>query len=339
MSWNSGATGEAAVNRVLVTGCCGFIGGHLMKSLASDGYESLGIDIRRPKSGAMLGWSFAECDLLDPMKLRSIVTDFAPDVVVHLAARTDLDGENVAAYSANVEGTRNLVAAVAAAGTVRRVLFASSQLVCRVGYVPRSDTDYCPLTPYGESKVLSENIVRENMPKTITWCLLRPTTIWGEGMSSHYQRFLGHLQAGRYFHLGKGPLFKSYGYVGNTVYQIMKFMNAESAQIHGRAFYLSDYERLSLTRWINQLAEALGSTPPRSVPVVVARTLGVGGDILNWMGFKTFPLNSFRVRNILTEYTFDMTETERICGAVPFTIDQGVSRMAQWFRELHAGEA
>jgi GlcNAc-P-P-Und epimerase len=168
---------------------------------------------------------------------------------------------------------------------------------------------------------------------------LRPTTIWGEGMSSHYQRFLGHLQAGRYFHLGKGPLFKSYGYVGNTVYQIMKFMSAESGQIHGKAFYLSDYEQLSLTAWINALAEALGTTPPRSVPVVVARILGVGGDILNWMGLKTFPLNSFRVRNILTEYTFDMTETERICGALPFTIDQGVSRTARWFRELRAGEA
>src|SRR5580698_1240787 len=157
--WNPGTTGEATVNRVLVTGCSGFMGGHLMKSLASDGYEALGIDIRPPRSGAMLGWSFAECDLLDAMKLRSTVSDFAPDVVVHLAARTDLDGENVAAYSANVEGTRNLVAAVAAAGTVRRVLFASSQLVCRVGYVPRSDTDYCPTNPYGESKVLSEGIV------------------------------------------------------------------------------------------------------------------------------------------------------------------------------------
>jgi GlcNAc-P-P-Und epimerase len=327
------------VNRVLVTGCSGFMGGHLMKSLASDGYEALGIDIRPPRSGAMLGWSFAECDLLDAMKLRSTVSDFAPDVVVHLAARTDLDGENVAAYSANVEGTRNLVAAVAAAPTVRRVLVASSQLVCRVGYVPRSDTDYCPVNPYGESKVLVENIVRENMPKTITWCLLRPTTIWGEGMSTHYQRFLGHLQAGRYFHLGKGPLFKSYGYIGNTVFQIMKFMNTESERIQGKTFYVSDYERLSLTKWIDQLAEALGSAPPRSVPVVVARILGVGGDILNGMGLKTFPLNSFRVRNILTEYTFDMTETEKICGALPFTIAEGVSRTARWFRELRAGEA
>ena len=324
------------MKRVLVTGCCGFIGGHLMKSLASNNYESLGVDIRPRRTGDMLGWSFAECDILDAERLRRIVTDFAPEVVVHLAARTDIDGKSLAAYSANVEGTRNLVAAVAAAGTVRRVLFASSQLVCRVGYVPRNDTDYCPVNPYGESKVLSEKIVRENMAKTITWCLLRPTTIWGEGMSRHYQRFLGHLQAGRYFHLSQGPLFKSYGYVGNTVYQIMKFMISDGRQIHAKTFYLSDYEPLSLTRWINGLAQALGTAPPRSVPAAVARFIGLGGDILNGIGLKTFPLNSYRVRNILTEYVFDMKETERICGALPFTIDQGVSRTARWFKELHA---
>jgi nucleoside-diphosphate-sugar epimerase len=310
-----------------------------MKSLASDNYKSLGVDICPPKSGATSGWSFAECDILDTMKLRSTVTDFAPEVVVHLAARTDIDGQSVAAYSANVDGTRNLIAAVASAGTVRRVLFASSQLVCRVGYVPRSDTDYCPINSYGESKVLAENIIRENMPETITWCLLRPTTIWGEGMSRHYQRFLGHLQAGRYFHFGKGPLFKSYGYVGNTVYQIMKFINIDDERIHGRTFYLSDYEPLSLTTWINRLAQALGAAPPRSVPVVVARFLGLGGDIANWMGLKTFPLNSYRVRNILTEYIFDMAETEKICGALPFTTDQGVSRTARWFQELRAEDA
>jgi hypothetical protein len=119
----------------------------------------------------------------------------------------------------------------------------------------------------------------------------------------------------------------------------MKFMNTDGRQIHAKTFYLSDYEPLSLTMWINGLAQALGSAPPRSVPAVVARFLGLGGDIINRMGLKTFPLNSYRVRNILTEYTFDMEETERICGALPFTIDQGVSRTVRWFKDLRAQEA
>jgi hypothetical protein len=116
-------------------------------------------------------------------------------------------------------------------------------------------------------------------------------------------------------------------------------MNTESERIQGKVFYLSDYEQLSLTAWINKLAEGLGAARPRSIPVAAARVLGVGGDVLNSMGLKTFPFNSFRVRNILTEYTFDMTQTERICGALPFTMDQGVSRTARWFRELRAAEA
>jgi hypothetical protein len=146
------------------------------------------------------------------------------------------------------------------------------------------------------------------------------------------------LQAGRYFHLSKGPLFKSYGYVGNTVYQIMKFMNADAGQIHGKTFYVSDYEPLSLTAWVNGLAEELGAAPPRTVPSTVARFFGLGGDILNRMGLKTFPLNSYRVRNILTQYIFDMAETERICGELPFTVDQGVARTIGWFKEVRAQE-
>ena len=309
-----------------------------MKALADDGYESLGVDIRAPKAASMRGWSYLECNIVDAEKLRRTVVDFGPELVVHLAARTDIDGENVAAYSANVEGTQNVIAAIAAAGTVRRVLFASSQLVCRVGYVPSNDTDYCPINAYGESKVLSENIVRANMPSAIAWCLLRPTTIWGEGMSRHYQRFLRLLQDGRYFHLGKGPLYKSYGYVGNTVYQIMRFLNTDVLQIHSKTFYISDYAPLSLTAWINGLAQELGTGQPKSVPVMVARAIGLGGDVLNWMGLKSFPLNTYRVRNILTEYVFDLRPTESICGALPFTTEQGISRTARWFKELRDQE-
>jgi GlcNAc-P-P-Und epimerase len=327
------------VKRVLVTGCSGFIGGHLMRLLAHGNYESLGVDIRIPQASPNPGWAFATCDIMDAEKLGKIVSDFGPEVVVHLAARTDIYGADVAAYSANVGGTRNIIDAVVAAGSVQRVLFASSQLVCRVGYLPRDDQDYCPVNPYGESKVLSEKIVRETMRGDIAWCLLRPTTIWGEGMSEHYRNFLRLLRAGRYFHMGSGPLYKSYGYVGNAVFQIDKFINVDGRQIDGKTFYLGDYEPLSLSYWINSLARELGADRPRSLPVYVARILGMCGDALNRMGLKAFPLNSYRVRNILTEYVFDLSNTEKICGCLPFTVDQGVARMAQWFRELQIKEA
>lgn len=84
---------ELSAKRVLVTGCSGFIGGHLMKSLAAANYESLGVDFRAPNFGDVRGWSFSECDILDAAKLCRTVTEFAPDVIVHLAARTDINGK------------------------------------------------------------------------------------------------------------------------------------------------------------------------------------------------------------------------------------------------------
>ena len=131
------------------------------------------------------------------------------------------------------------MAAIEVTSGVERAIFTSSQLVCRVGYVPRSDTDYAPSTLYGESKVWTERIVRETDGGGAAWCLVRPTTIWGPGMSAHYQRFLRMIAKGRYVHVGTS-LSKSYGYVGNVVHQIERLLAAPAGEIRGKTLYLAD---------------------------------------------------------------------------------------------------
>src|SRR5579863_5555241 len=118
--------------RVLVTGCSGFIGQHLMTLLAhQQDCEALGIDIRHPEIGK-LERAFEFCDILDRDRLCRLAADFKPDGVIHLAARTDLDEtRDLRSYAANSDGTRNVIESMVAAGTVRRALFTSSQLVCR----------------------------------------------------------------------------------------------------------------------------------------------------------------------------------------------------------------
>ncbi len=61
----------------------------------------------------------------------------APDALVHLAARIDLDEKtDLAGYAANIEGVQNVMAAVRLTPSIKRAIWTSSQLVCRVGYVP-----------------------------------------------------------------------------------------------------------------------------------------------------------------------------------------------------------
>src|SRR5262249_24119781 len=146
----------------------------------------VGLDRRE---AAESGWAAGHrlCDILDGARLTEIFRAEAPDAVVHLAARTGVDEtRDIAGYAANTDGVRNVLAAVAATPSIRRAIYTSSQMVCRTGHVPRDDRDYCPHTLYGESKVLTEKIVREADGAGREWCIGRPTTVWGPFMKPHY---------------------------------------------------------------------------------------------------------------------------------------------------------
>ncbi|CAN5825897.1 hypothetical protein BH24ACT6_BH24ACT6_09530 [soil metagenome] len=125
---------------VLVTGGSGFIGTNLVEHLAAAGHTVVNADIATPRHP-----NDAECwravAVGDREAIHQIIDDVQPDVVVHLAARTDLGSDDVADYGANTTGVEHLVDAVKATPSVQRVLFSSTQLVCEPGYVPRHETD------------------------------------------------------------------------------------------------------------------------------------------------------------------------------------------------------
>jgi nucleoside-diphosphate-sugar epimerase len=311
--------------RVLVTGSSGFIGAHVVAELRERGHEVLGVDRRAPDA----------VDILDRPRLMAAFESFRPDAVIHLAARTDLEEKlDIRGYAANIEGVENVCAAVRATGTVRRAVFTSTQLVCRVGYKPAHDQDYAPNTMYGESKVMTEKIVRREDGGGAVWCLTRPTTVWGPGMSAHYQRFLRMIRNGRYFHVGAKPLQKSFGYVRNVAWQYCRMLEVPEQEIHRRTFYVGDYRPMSLQHWANTLAAKLRGPRIRTLPLWIARTAARIGDAVNAAGFRRFPFNSFRLRNVLTEYTFDLRATETVCGAVPHSLDEAAEETARWFMAL-----
>ena len=317
--------------KILVTGSNGFIGRWVARRLNDEGFEVIGLDTAKPTTGQGVKTNYG-CDILDAKHLRAILMECKPDSVIHLAARTDLnETRDISGYAANIDGVRNLVDAVRQTPSIRRVIYTSSQLVCKVGHVPGKMDEYCPNTLYGQSKTLTERIVRELDGGGVEWSLVRPTSVWGPGMSPHYQRMLALIKDGRFFHCGHGKLLKSYSYAGNIAHQYFKLLTAPSEIVNRQTFYLADYEPLSLRDYANDLARELGAKPIPTVPVFVARALGVVGDFLGLIRGPGFPFNSFRLNNILTEYVFDLTPTQRVCGDLPFTYQQGVQETAAWY--------
>jgi GlcNAc-P-P-Und epimerase len=315
--------------KVLVTGSSGFIGRALVRRLRQAGWEVAGLDKVPGEATDHV------CDILHAAQLAGAVEVFAPDGVVHLAARIDLDEKtNLSGYAANIDGVRNLIAAIRLTPSVKRAIWTSSQLVCRVGYVPCDDTDYTADTLYGRSKILTEQIVRQEDGANREWCLVRPTTVWGPGMSAHYQRFLWMIQRGLYFHVGHGPLWKSYSYIENIAFQYQRLLEVPADLIQRKTLYLADYEPIDLLAWCDAFQREFRSRPIPHMPLIIARALALGGDAVNAIGMRSFPFNSFRLNNVLTQYRFDTSSTEAVCGQLPCDMDKGVTETAAWLRSM-----
>jgi GlcNAc-P-P-Und epimerase len=320
--------------RVLVTGIAGLIGRWTAEALHREGDEVIGLD-RLPLGEDIPCAEHYRCDLLDGDAVRQALRKSKPDAVIHLAARTDLaETRRLEGYAANIDGVRLLIEAIRSTPSVQRSVFTSSQLVCRVGHIPRTMEEYCPNTLYGQSKVLTERIVRKTEGGGREWVLVRPTTVWGPHMNRHYRRMLQLIQKGYYFHCGRGRLLKSYAYAGNIASQYVSLLRAPTERVAGRCFYLADYDPLSLRDYANALAVGLGAPLIRTYPLPVVRSMATVGDGLNALGWRQFPFNTFRLGNILSEYVFDLTETEAACGRLPYRWEEGVEATCSWFRSL-----
>ena len=318
--------------KILITGSSGFIGSTLIAGLRNDGHVVVGIDVRPPR------WRDAHADdhtldITDANALHLAMDRWQPNTVIHLAARTDISTDSVVKYHANIEGVANLMHAVQATRSVQRVLWTSTQLVSRVGRIPAHDIDFDPDTSYGESKVVGERIVRGGDGGCSTWAILRPTTVWGPGMSDHYLSLLRYLERRRYFHASAEPTPKSFSYIDNTVSQIRTLINASAAQIHRQTFYIADYVPIDMRAWCDALSQALHVPKSPVLPKPIVRSLAALGDVLNATIAPQFKFNSFRLRNILTPYVFDNRNLQAITGPLPVAADEAVRNTVDWYQQ------
>jgi len=319
------------MSRVFVTGGSGFIGTNLVQSLVDDGREVVNFD-HRPPVNRQHETFYRPGDLLDATALKSAMRAFQPDLVVHLAARCDLNGSSHAEYSVNTMGVQNVISAMESAGSIQRVVFASSRYVHATALQPEREDEYSPFTNYGASKAEGEKIVRAS-GLGIPWIIIRPTSIWGPWFGVPYRGFFDAVRKGLYLHPRGEALYKTYGYVGNVVHQIKQFLAVPAERVHRRTFYVADYQPLEVREMAEIIREAFGSLPVREVPAGVLRVLAKAGDGFKKIGWSNPPLTSFRLSNLQTQMVYDMSATEEVAGRCPYDIRDGVQATVEWIRQ------
>ena len=315
----------------MITGGSGFIGTRVVDFYRGYGVSILNLDPVSPlKSDQRSFW--CEHDILDAQKTITAFKEFGPTHVIHLAARADLgEMHDVNAYSVNIEGVRNVMEAAQLAATVRHIVVASTMFVCKPGYIPKTDEDYCPHTVYGQSKVQTERITRESGLQCI-WTIIRPAMIWGPWHMRMRNEFFKVLRKGYYFHPGGTNAHRSYGYVGNTVYQIDCILKAPVDQVHEKVFYLAD-PPVTLFEWADGFSRRLLNKPVRKMPFFIMKGLALFGDLFALLGWKAFPMTSFRLLNMTTDNIVDINPINAVAGPLPYSLADGISETVVWLKE------
>jgi nucleoside-diphosphate-sugar epimerase len=322
-------------DRVLVTGGSGFIGTNLvnvLKAAAPAGPQVLSIDIAAPQNPDNADVHKA-ADIRDERALALALREFRPTHIIHLAARTDLDGKALDDYSANTAGVESMIRAILGLDErPRSVLFASSRLVCEIGYTPAGEDDYCPTTAYGQSKVAGELLVRKLAGDRFRWTMFRPTSIWGPWFRIPYRNFFDAVRAGRYLHPKGLHVRKSFGYVHNSIYQIAAMATTSSGVLDGRTSYLCDYTPLDLEAWANLISASFHRGPVRSAPMFALRAVAGVGDAIEALTHHHVkpPLTSFRLDNLTSNMLHESWGLEQVAPRLPFELDAGVERTVSW---------
>lgn len=317
------------MRKILITGGSGFIGTNLVSYFKSLGDEVVNFDVVEPRNQDHIQ-QWLKVDILNSEELIRSVADIDPDIVYHMAARTDLNGKSIDDYAVNTEGVKNLIKALHGLSSIKRVVFASSMLVCRIGYCPGGEAEYCPDTFYGESKVLSEQLIREEAANHFPWIIVRPTSIWGPWFDVPYRDFFTTIRKGFYVHPRGLRIRRSYGFVLNTVFQLDQVTMKRAKSLIGKTIYLADYEPVELKSWADSIQNTFGVRLIREVPLFVFKTAAIFGDLLKYLGYQNPPMSSTRLNNMLTEMVHDLVPLKNSCNDLPYTMEIGVRITCEW---------
>lgn len=151
---------------ILVVGGAGYIGSHMVKMLANQGYRVTTLDnLSTGYRDAIVAGEFIQADLADRPALDYLFAQQKFDAVMHFASFIQV-GESVQEpakyYANNVTNTLNLLDAMVT-HEVRRFIFSSSAAVYGNPHTVPIPEDHSkePINPYGRSKWIVEQILAD----------------------------------------------------------------------------------------------------------------------------------------------------------------------------------
>lgn len=314
---------------VFVTGGTGFLGSYLVKELVDNG-ANVTILVRDviPKSNLYNGNQYMKINVVngsleDYKLIERALGEYEIDTIFHLAAQAIVGVANrnpLGTFSANIEGTWNILEAARRSPLIKRVVVASSDKA----YGDQEKLPYdeeMPLQgkhPYDVSKSCAD-LIAQSYYETykLPVCITRCGNLYGGG-DLNFNRIIP--QTIQLVLNGQAPVIRSdgsfirdYFYVEDAVKAYMQLAEKiEDYNLGGEAFNFSNEIQLTVLQLVEKLLKALGS---ELKPVI----LNEGSNEI-----KHQYLSAKKAREVL--------------GWSPiYTIDEGIKKTIEWYKSFLRG--
>lgn len=317
--------------KIIITGGSGFIGTNLIDYYLKKKYKVFNLDLKPPQNVKHKKYWY-KINLANYKNFLKQIKKIQPTHIIHLAAKADLNGKKLNDYYFNIRSVENIIKFCKKKNDLKRVIFASSMLVNQTGYKPKNILDYNPINDYGKSKAIGEKIVLRHQNLSAAFCIIRPTSIWGEWFREPYKNFFDYIVNEKYFNPGSNASKKTFGYVGNTVYQIDRLLFANTKKIRNKIFYIGDKPPVNISNWADEIAFMAKVKKPKKIPLLVFKIIAKIGDVITKLGIN-FPMTSYRLKNMTTDRVYNLDETYNVCGNPPYSRKSAIKKTLKWLSQ------
>ena len=309
-----------------VTGGSGFVGGALIRRLASEGWTVRAL-ARSDGSAQAVEQAGAEAvrgDLDDVNALRAGMD--GADVVHHAAAKVEDFGDPADFERVTVQGTKNALEAARDA-KVPRFVHVGTEAALMAGQPLVNVDENTPLrpdspAPYPWSKAKAEQAVRDANGNGLETVVLRPRFVWGRGDTTLLPEIVDMTRKGRFAWIGGGNQLTATTHIDNTVEGMV--LAAERGK-PGGVYFVTDGEPVVFRDFVSELIRTQGVDPPtRTMPLGVAKLAAAATE-------GVWKLLRRKDRPPLTRFTVWVS-------ALECTIDDSRAREELGYREIKTRE-
>jgi nucleoside-diphosphate-sugar epimerase len=324
--------------KALVTGGGGFLGGAIVRRLVAEGDAVVSLSRGDYPELGRLGVESIRGDLADAAVVARAVKGC--NVVFHVAAKAGVWGAFREYYWANVEGTRNVIAACKAQG-VGRLVFTSSPSVVFDGRDMENADESAPYparheAPYPATKAEAERLVLAANGPDLATVSLRPHLIWGPGDNHLVPRIIARARSGRLRRIGRESKRIDSTYIDNAAeaHLLAADRVGPARAAAGKAYFISNGEPIPVWDLVNRILAAAHLPPvTRTMPAWAAYMAGAACEGAFWVlgcGDEP-PMTRFLARELATAHWFNLEAARRDLGyEAKVSIDDGMRRLEAW---------